>query len=573
MPIVDSVIEGPPKGPYDVAVVGSGAAALLAACHAHDLGASVVVLEKTNFLGGTSAMSGGALWIPNNGLMAEAGIEDSEQEAFAYLRSVIPAGQVADHTLLTYLRTAPRMVEYLQSIGVPYHPVALYRDYYPAVPGWKQGGRTMDCEPLDGRRLGRHLDLLRQGPPASRFLSRINLSITEVAAIQAVVPGWRSLALGALLRYGSDLIGRFRGSRDRRLCLGEALVGRLLLAALARDIPVHIKAPVSELLLDTEGRVGGVSVEDPAGSQHAVTARRAVVVASGGFERSPTLRGQHLAQPTHPDWSAGSPGNTGDMLRAAEQVGAATALMGEAWWAPVVMWKGQPIVLFFEKSKPGLMIVDQRGQRFMNESITYNSYGRCIYGQDYQRSDRVPAYVIFDRTYRERYLFGGLLQASLSPDWLNPGAFGEGAMLRKAPTLRALASELGIDADGLEAPANRLGNFARSGIDLDFGRGADAHDRQYGDASVQPNPCLGPIEKPPFYGAPLYPGDIGTKGGLCIDDDARVLDERGLAIPGLFAAGNCSASIMGDTYPGAGCTLGPALTMAYRASHAAMQPA
>lgn len=573
MPIVDSVIEGPPKGPFDVAVVGSGAAGLLAACQAHDLGASVLVLEKTALLGGTSAMSGGALWIPNNPLMADAGIDDSGEEAFAYLRSVIPAEQVADRTLATYVETAPLMVEYLRSIGVPYRPVALYRDYYPAVPGWKTGGRTMDCDPLDGRRLGRHLGLIRQGPPASRFLGRVNLSITEVMNIQAVVPGWRGLALGALLRYAADVPGRLQGSRDRRLCLGEALIGRLLLAVLSRGIQVHINAQVTDLLRDDAGRVSGLGIVDDHGITQAVDARRAVIVASGGFEHSRSLRTEHLAEPTDPDWSAGSPGNTGDLLLAGQRIGAATALMAEAWWAPVVMRDGQPVVLFFEKSKPGIMIVDRHGQRFMNESITYNSYGRCIYGEDYQRSDRVPAYVIFDRTYREKYVFGGLLQSSLSPDWMSPGAFGEGGMLRKAPSLRALAGELAIDADGLEATASRLGAFARSGEDLDFGRGADAHDRQYGDASVTPNPCLGPVAKPPFYGAPLYPGDIGTKGGLVTDDDARVLDGRGMAIPGLFAAGNCSASIMGATYPGAGCTLGPALTMSYRASRAAMQQA
>jgi 3-oxosteroid 1-dehydrogenase len=240
--------------------------------------------------------------------------------------------------------------------------------------------------------------------------------------------------------------------------------------------------------------------------------------------------------------------------------------MNEAWWAPSVRWGDRTVILFFEKSKPGLMIVDRTGRRFMNESITYNSYGKCMYGEDYDLRDRVPAYVIFDSRYRSRYMFGGLLQSSMSPDWMNPGAFGPKGMLTKASTLGELAVKLGIDADGLQASAVEMARFAQSGIDERFGRGADAHDRMYGDERVTPNPCLGPIDAPPFYGAPLYPGDIGTKGGLAINNDGQVLDEAGKPIAGLYAAGNSSASIMGDKYPGAGCTLGPALTIAYRAA-------
>jgi 3-oxosteroid 1-dehydrogenase len=461
------------------------------------------------------------------------------------------------------------MIEYLREIGVPYTPVAHYPDYYPSAPGWRPGGRTMDCAPLDGRALGPDLYRLREMPHASKAFGRINLSITEASKVQAVAPGWRMIATKALVQYAMDLGGRLRGKRDRRLCMGEALVGRLLLAAQKRGIEVRTNEGVTELVRE-EGRVCGVGV-DADGSPRRIAAERGVIVASGGFESDDALRSESLATPTRAEWSAGSPGNTGDMIRAGQAIGAATGLMQEAWWAPVVMWGERPVVLFFEKSKPGMMIVDRRGRRFMNEAITYNSYGKSIYGDDYSREDRVPAYVVFDRTYRRKYMFGGLLQSGMSPDWMSPGAFGENGLLQKASSLGELAGKLGIDPDGIEESARKMAEYARTGVDTEFGRGSDAHDRMYGDERVSPNPCLGPLDTAPFYGARLYPGDIGTKGGLKIDDDAQVVDPDGAPIPGLFAAGNCTASIMGEKYPGAGCTLGPALTMAFRGANALMQ--
>jgi 3-oxosteroid 1-dehydrogenase len=529
----------------------------------------VVVLEKTGRIGGNSATSGGGIWVPNNGLAGQVGLTDSEADAFNYLRSVIPADQIGDSTIRTYIQSAPQMIAYLREIGVPYSPVAHYPDYYPSAPGWRPGGRTMDCAPLDGRKLGSDLALIREMPKASKAFGHINLSIAEVTKIQAVAKGWQKIAARACGRYAADIGGRLKGRRDRRLCMGEALVGRLLLALRARGIPIRLETPVVAFRREG-GRVVGVTISDSNG-QRAIEARCGVIAAAGGFERSGEMRQANLANPTSAAWSAGSPGNTGDLIRAGCEVGAGTALMYEAWWAPIVMSGGEPVVLFFEKSKPGMMIVDRTGKRFMNEAITYNSYGKCVYGDDYSVTDRVPAFIVFDGTYRRNYMFGGLLQASMSPDWMNGDTFGDGGMLQRAPTLRALAGKLGIDAGGLEATARKMGEYAATGVDAEFARGSDAHDQQYGDERVKPNPCLGPVTKAPFYGAPLYVGDIGTKGGLRIDDDGQVLDTAGVPIPGLFAAGNCTASIMGEKYPGAGCTLGPALTMAWRGSNKLMQ--
>ena len=555
---------------YDVVVVGSGAGALMAAVRVATAGGRVVILEKMDAIGGTTARSGGGVWVPNNPAMAAEGVADSEAEAFEYMRAVIPAEQVNDETIWTYIRTVPKMLDFMErETEVSYTPVPGYADYYPAAPGWKPGCRTMDCVPVDGRKLGDDLYRLQPLPGQSRALGKVHMSIVEGAQILAQVPGWRRTIAKIFLRYYLDIPGRLKGRKDRRLTMGNALIGGLMLAVKRLGIPVRLGTRVVEFK-SREGRVVGVITRSGNGQRDEFEARKAVIVAAGGFEHDAEMRSTNLPGPTDVDWSAGSPGNTGDLIRAGKAIGARLGLMDEAWWGPVVRRGNYPVVLFSEKSKPGLIIVDKNGKRFMNESITYNSYGECIYSAKESGFDCVPAYVIFDGRYRKKYLFAGLVSSGLSPDWMNKKLFGPNGMLEKADSLGGLAAKLDIDAVGLAATADRFATFARTGVDEDFGRGSDEHDRMYGDQDVTPNPCLGAIDEPPFYGARLYPGDIGTKGGLVIDDDARVLDEHGDPIEALYAAGNCTASIMGDKYPGAGCTIGPALTMAYRAANHAM---
>ncbi len=552
---------------FDIVVIGSGAAALMAAARAAVAGASVVVLEKQDRIGGTTARSGGGIWVPNNPFMKDAGVDDSEEEAFEYMRAVIPESQVSDTTIRMYIETVPKMLEFMMSeTDAQYVPVPGYADYYPGVPGWKPGCRTMDCLPVDGRKLGEDLYKLQSLPPQSRAFGKVHMSILEGARILAQAPGARRTMASVFLRYYLDISGRLKGRTDRRLTMGNGLIGGLLSALKRLDVPLRLRTPVVELVAD-RARVTAVISENGNGERTAIEVTTAVIAAAGGFEHNDAMRQQNLPGPTDSAWSAGSAGNTGDLIKAGKAIGAKVGLMNEAWWGPVVRRGRHPVVLFSEKSKPHLIIVDAQGRRFMNESITYNSYGECMYGAKRRGFDCVPAYVIFDGQYRQKYLFAGLPQSKLSPDWMNRKLFGPKGMLQKADTIGELAEKLGVDVAGLEATAERFAGFAKTGVDEDFGRGDDDHDRMYGDHEVGPNPCLGAVEKPPFYGARLYPGDIGTKGGLVIDDDARVLRDDGSPINGLYAAGNCTASIMGDKYPGAGCTIGPALTMAYRAAN------
>jgi 3-oxosteroid 1-dehydrogenase len=342
-----------------------------------------------------------------------------------------------------------------------------------------------------------------------------------------------------------------------------SLVGGLCMSAEKLGVKLVMDTRVTRLIKEG-GRVVAVAAHSKEHGDIEVKANKGVVVAAGGFDHNQEMRKANLPGPTDSSWSAASPGNTGDLILAGQEIGAATGLMNEAWWAPVVKnGEDSVTVLFSEKSKPGLIIVDKKGRRFMNEAITYNSYGECFYNAQKEGYDCVPAYMIFDGNY----FFGGMPQSTMFPDFITRSSFGPDGMLIKARTLDELADKLGVDRAGLQQTANKMAEYAKSGVDEEFGRGSDAHDRMYGDIEVSPNPCLGPLDTAPYYGAPIYPGDIGTKGGLVIDHEGRVLDDQGHAIAGLYAAGNCTASIMGDKYPGAGCTLGPAMSIAYRAAN------
>lgn len=551
---------------YDVVVVGSGAAAFLAAIRSATLGAKVIMLEKGSMFGGTSAKSGGGIWIPNNPNITQAGVSDSADKAFGYMRSVIPDELVKDSALKNYIANAAKMLQFLEEhTPIRYAPVEGYADYYPDVNGWLPGGRTMDPSPIDGRPMGNMLYKMVEAPRASKAMGLFSMSILEGMQILAATPGWQTTMAKIIWGYLSDITGRIKNKRDRRLAQGNALIGGLYYTAKDLGVELLLETPVTDLVKE-RGRICGVEIERNGEKQILVT-KRGVIIAAGGFEQNPAMRKKYLPSPTDCSWSAGVETNTGDLINIAMEHGVMTRLMNEAWWAPVVKTPDGPTVLFSEKSKPGLVVVDKNGKRFMNESITYNSYGDCFYNAKLQGYDCFPAYVIFDSRYRSNYIFGGMPQANVSPDWMNRDMVGKSGVLTKANSLEELAGKLGINSEGLRATADKMAIFSKAGVDEDFGRGSDDHDRMYGDMEVKPNPCLGALGKSPFYGAEIFPGDIGTKGGIVINSNAQALDRNGDPISGLYAAGNCTASIMGNKYPGAGCTLGPAMTMAFLAAN------
>lgn len=556
-----------PVSCYDVIVVGSGAGAMTSALFAADQGLSVLVIEKSDKFGGTSAISGGGIWIPNNHYFAAKGGRDSFELALQYLKAAT-AEHGDEKRLRAYLEHAPHMIQALEhNSHVRYAVAEKYPDYYPELPGALAGGRTLDPQLFDTSVLGDELDNLRKPSPSTLLMGRVAWTARHAHKVMSRSLGWRLLIVGLLLRYKLDFKWRRKGRRDRRAALGSALVAALRRSLMDRNIPLWLNTDF-ETLRTENGRVSGMQVRR-AGQVLKLQARRAVVLGSGGFEQNQALREQYLPQPTLRAWSATPPGNnTGAALQAGLALGAATALMDWAWWAPTIAVPGEekPRGVFAERAFPGAIVVNSLGRRFVNEAAPYLEFVDAMY-RDHHRSGgkSIPAWVIFDGHFRFNYAMGPLMPAQVMPDsrlrkeWL-------GTLYFKADSLAALAGQIGVDAAGLAQTAERMNGFAQRGVDLDFGRGGNVFDRYYGDSNVKPNPCLAPLSKGPFYAMRLDAGDIGTKGGLLTNEHAQVLSQDGVAIPGLYAIGNCSASVMGTSYPGAGGTLGPAMTFGYIAA-------
>jgi 3-oxosteroid 1-dehydrogenase len=549
----------------DVLVVGSGAAAMVSAITAHDRGGEVLLIEKGRQYGGSSAMSGGGLWIPNNHLMSGVGIDDDPEDAFAYLRAVT-GGVVSDERLRAFVDEAPEMARYLcertriELVSMPEYP-----DYYPGAPGNRPGGRALEPRNFDARLLGDEFLRMRESAIQSLIVRRIFMTVVEARTMLCRTPGWIGIMLRLFVKYALDIPWRFKSKRDRNLAMGNALVGMLRRSLMDRNVPLWLETPARRLLLE-DGRVVGVLAERE-GRTLRIRARRGVILAAGGFESDQAMRDEYLPHPTRADWTCANPLNTGDAINMGREAGAGVGLMDEAWWGPTTVVPGEERarMLVIEKSLPGSVLVDKRGERFVNEALPYVDVVKAMYEHDHPEHPSVPCYLVFDSTFRHKYPCGPFLQAQQQPDWALPKRLKRG-YLKKADTLEGLAAILGIDAEGLVETARKITEYARTGRDLDFQRGETVFDRYYGDSQVQPNPCLGPLEKPPFYGMEAFAGELGTKGGLQADEYSRVLDVSGQPIAGLYAVGNCSASAMGRTYPGPGSTLGPATTFGYVAA-------
>jgi 3-oxosteroid 1-dehydrogenase len=546
----------------DILVVGSGAGAMTAALCAHDRGASTLLIEKDESYGGSTAMSGGALWIPSNHLMEGVGVPDTPEEALDYLMQITER-KVPEDKLQAYVRYGREMVEYLcERSRLELQALPEYADYYPEVSGGKSGARTMEPINFDARLLGDEFDRMREPALQTLITKRIAMTAKQAHVLLCRSPGWGRLMFGLMAGYWLDFGGRVKSKRDRNLALGNALIGMLRLSLMDRDVAIWLKTAARQLIVE-EGRVVGVLAERGKEAVR-IRAERGVILAAGGFESNDEMRRQYLPNPTQAEWTCGSPCNTGDAIRMGMEVDAALEWMDDAWWGPTTVVPGEDRarMLVVEKSLPGCVFVDQRGKRFVDEAAPYIDIVNAMYRSHGPGASCVPAYMVFDATYRKKYPCGPFLQSSQQPDWRLPKEFKQG-YLKKAESLAGLADQMGIDPEGLEATVRKMNEYARTGKDLDFKKGDSLYDRYYGDANVKPNPCLAPIEKPPFYGLEVQAGDLGTKGGLKTDARSRVLNQAGEAIPGLYAIGNCSGSVMGRTYAGAGSTIGPAMTFGY----------
>lgn len=556
---------------YDVVVVGSGAAGMAAAVRANDLGLSVIVLEKAHKFGGTSATSGGVMWIPNHGL----GTNDSREETMRYLDAAIkdPVNRVR---LDAFVDEGPQLVRYLQSIGLPLRFMP-WSDYFAEVPG-ARADRSVVCPLYDGRQLGHEFHLLREQFTRFKLFNRYTMDFTEAFGIGAQQPGWMGALVRVIGRYWLDIGTRRVTRRDRLLSLGGALIGPLRRRLLDKGVELRLGATVKKLVLQG-GRVAGVEV-DRLGQRSTIHARRGVIVCSGGFEWNQELRNRYFSVPGDTRWSSTpEEANRGEVLQAGIDIGADVEYMETGWWVPTMPKPIHGVANFdeihqavFDVGRPHSVCVNRNGDRFVNEACGYDRFGNAMVKDQLKTGANAPCWLIFDATFRKKFPAGGYMPSQIMPDHKIPIDQWDHYIF-KALTVAELAAKIMLDPGKLQQVVAKMNGYARTGVDPEFGRGSNDYDRTFGDAKVKPNPCLGPIEKAPFYAIQINLGDLGTKGGLKADERARVLDQQGRVIPGLYAAGNASGSPFGNCYPGAGGTIGPAMVFGYVAANDLAEPA
>ena len=549
---------------YDAIVVGSGAAGLAAACVAAAEGMKTLLLEKSPLVGGTTAVSGGMVWIPANPKMAAAGIADSVEAARDYLDRCAPAARDAA-AREAFLARGPEAIEYLEAhTSLRLRPVLDYPDYYPELPGATLGGRVLEPEDFDAVLLGRDFALMRWPLTEFMLFGGMMVARPDLPHFRAMLSSPSSAARVARLiaQYAWQ---RLFAARGTRLVLGNALVGRLLKSAL--DLKVELRLNTRALgVAMRKGRAAGVKIESD-GRRETIGARAGVVLAGGGFSHDSELRARLLpAAISH--HSPVCAADSGDGIRLGLAAG---GTMGEtnshnAYWAPVSHFRraggGEGVFphTVADRGKPGIIAVARDGARFTSEAVSYHEFVLAMLRAGEAAN---PAFLLCDRRSLWQYGLGAVRPFALALD-----SHFRNDYLFRGHDLRELAARLEIDADGLERTVATYNEDARRGVDSAFGLGGNAYQRFLGDARNGPNPCMRPIEAAPFYAIRLYPSDLGTSAGLLTDGEARVLGADGAPVPGLYACGNDMNSIMDGAYPGPGITLGPALVFGYLAGRA-----
>ncbi len=534
----------------DLVIIGSGGGGLVAALAGAEAGLDCLIVEKMPLVGGSTGMSGGVVWLPDNPLMREQGAGDSEQAALDHLQAVIgdvgPAS--SPERRLTFLRSGSAMVNLLRGEGVRFERAVGYSDYYSDAPGGRDDGRSLEPLPFDAGELGEWQGKVMPGlASAIGFVVKTN----ELRSLQYFNRSLRCLAVATRV-FARTQLARLRGRK--MLTNGSSLVGQTLKALLARGVPIWLNTPFEGLVTE-DGRVVGVRVARD-GESVVIRARRGVLLAAGGFGRNAEMRRKFSGdQPNEAQWTVSSPGDTGEVLEAATELGAATDLMDEAWWLPSTSRELSGSTLGQARQRPGAILVNERGQRFVNEANSMVEVGKAMYA-----NGAVPAWIITDDRYRRRYANGKARPGLLPKEWIEKG------WVRRADTIGALARQIGLDPLELESTVARFNRGAADGEDPEFGRGRSAYNRCMGDPGHKPNGALGPLLKPPFYAAELFPADVGTCGGLLTDEHARVLREDGAAIPGLYATGNITATVLGRSYPGAGASIAYTMIFGYAAA-------
>jgi 3-oxosteroid 1-dehydrogenase len=556
----------------DVLIVGSGGAGMAAALTAAASGLDVLMVEKSSQYGGSTALSGGGIWVPGAPSQRRAGYIPEPEGVVEYLRR-ITEGLVSEARIRQYVESAPKMLEFLedQSNWLEFVWKPGYADYYPELPGGSELGSTINVPPIDLRKLGDdEQQLLR---PLALAPRGIWLGPKELRQFYRIRQSWAGK--GVLLKLVARMV-RARVFNERMAAIGQSLVARLRLAMREHNIPLWLDSPMTELLTDVDGSVTGVVVERD-GAKQRIGARAGVILASGGFDHDLAWRKEHLPV-VDQDWSFGNPASMGDGIRAGQTVGAATELLDEAWWFPAIQWPdGRMQFMLNERMMPAQFIVNGEGKRFINEAAPYMDFGHAMIDGQKSGVTHIPCWLITDHRSWNRYVIGGHLPipkipgAPVPTGRRVPPAWLESGVVKSATSWDDMATKIGVPASQLNETARRFNELAGKGHDDDFNRGDSVYDNYYGDPTL-PNPNLYPIGDPPYYAFRIVLGDLGTSGGLLTDEHARVLRSDGTVVPGLYAVGNTSAAVMGRSYAGAGATIGPAMTFGFvAAKHLATQ--
>jgi 3-oxosteroid 1-dehydrogenase len=551
----------------DVLVIGSGGGGMTAALAAEAKGLDTLVVEKSAQFGGSTALSGGGIWVPGAPSQKREGYTPDADGVVDYLRQ-ITGGLVADARLRQYVARAPEMMEFLEKRSPWFEFVWKpgYADYYPELPGGSELGSTINVPAIDLRQLGEEEQHLLA--PLALAPKGIWFGPKDLRLFYLVRQSWRGKAVLVKLLWR---MFRARVFGDRMAAIGQSLAARMRLAMKDRGIPLWLNTPMTELIADVDGTVTGAVVEQD-GRAVRIRARGGVILASGGFDHDLAWRREHLPL-LEKDWSFGNPANMGDGIRAGEKVGGSTDLLDEAWWFPAMCWPdGRLQFMLNERMMPAQFVVNGDGRRFVNEAAPYMDFAHAMIEGQRSGVAHIPCWLITDHRSFNRYVVGGHLPIPKIP-WAPvptgrkiPAAWLESGVVREAVSLEELATKIGVPAATLCETAERFNEVAHKGHDDDFNRGDSAYDNYYGDPTLA-NPNLYPLTKPPYYAFQVILGDLGTSGGLRTDEHARVLRADDSVITGLYAVGNASAAVMGRSYAGAGATIGPAMTFGFIAAN------